>query len=270
VNVNHLCTLADTHCHLDFNLFDPDREAVIERALAAGVEKILNPGIDLRSSMQALSLADHYEMVFAAVGVHPNDAKTWDEGTLSELRKLAAHPKVVAIGEVGLDYYRQYAPHELQKRILLNQLELAAELSLPVVIHNREATSDMLPILSKWAAELVRNGSALGQRSGVLHSYSADLESARQAIAAGFFIGFTGPVTFRKAQELRQVAAGIPLDKLLVETDAPFLAPEPHRGRRNEPSYVRLVADKIAELQNTEVETAAAVTYNNAGKLFRW
>lgn len=265
-----MCPLADTHCHLDFNLFDTDREAALERAYESGVVRMLIPGIDLESSRKAISLADHHDALYVAVGIHPNEAHTWDAQSLSELRRLAAHPKVVAVGEIGLDYYRQHSPQDVQRRIFHDQLEVAAELSLPVVIHNREATVDLLPILAAWVAELGRVGSTLSEHPGVLHSYSADLDSARRAVSLGFFLGFTGPITFRKAHDLRQVVAGVSLESILVETDAPFLAPEPHRGRRNEPAYVRLVADKIAELHNISQETAAAVTYANAGKLFRW
>jgi TatD DNase family protein len=265
-----LCSLADTHCHLDFNLFDTDRESVLERARESGVVRILNPGIDLGSSRKAISIADLNNDLYAAVGVHPNDASTWEVQSLSDLRKLTDHPKVVAIGEIGLDYYRMRTPPDFQKHVFQDQLELAAELSLPVVIHNREATLDLMTIISSWVVELRKVGSTLSEHPGVLHSYSADFHTAMQAISLGFYIGFTGPITFRKAEDLRLVAAGIPLEAILVETDAPFLTPEPHRGKRNEPAYVGRVADKIAELQKISQDKAYEATFANSKKLFRW
>jgi TatD DNase family protein len=265
-----LASLADSHCHLDFNLFDPDRDAVLERALSSGVERMLNPGVDLASSRSAIELAGRYEPVYVAVGVHPNDALTWDDQTLAELRRLAQHPKVSAIGEIGLDYYRKNTPPDWQRRVFRMQLELAGELGLPVVIHSRESISELLPLLSGWVAELARAGSPLAAHPGVLHSFSADLDSAREAISLGFFIGFTGPVTFPKAHELRQVVTGLPLESILIETDAPFLAPQEHRGERNEPSYVRFVADKIAQLHGRQADEVCAATYENARLLFKW
>lgn len=262
--------LVDTHCHLDFNAFDNDREAVLERAWNAGIIKILNPGVDLTSSHAAVSLAEKYPQVYAAVGVHPNDALTWDSGCLQELEDLASHPKVVAIGEIGLDYYRDRAPHELQRRILLEQLSLASDLDLPVVIHNREATADIIGVLENWKSDLSRSRSHIGNHPGVLHSYSGDPGSAMKAIGLGFYIGFTGPITFRKADDLRQVVTALPLESILIETDAPFLAPQKHRGARNEPAYVRYVAEQIADLHGVQLETAAQVTNTNAATLLKW
>ncbi len=183
---------------------------------------------------------------------------------------LASHPKVVGIGEIGLDFYRQYSPHDVQKRVFQDQLELAAELNLPVVIHHRDAILDLLPILTAWVSELGRTGSILADRPGVLHSFSSDLESARQVASLGFYIGVTGPVTFRNAHALHEVVTEMPIESILVETDAPFLTPEPYRGKRNEPAHVRLVADKIAELKKISSEMAATITLNNAKILFRW
>jgi TatD DNase family protein len=208
--------------------------------------------------------------VYAAVGVHPNDALTWQADTLAQLRESAADSKVVAIGEIGLDYYRDRAPRDLQRRVFLEQLALAAEIDLPVVVHNREATGDTLEILAGWQAELRESGSPLADRPGVLHSYSQAEEPARQAMALNFYIGFTGPVTFRNAPDLQRVAAALPIDRLLVETDAPFLAPHPQRGKRNEPAYVRLVVEKIAELKEMSFDSVASITTANAERLFRW
>jgi TatD DNase family protein len=260
--------LVDTHCHLNFELFASDRAETLERARAAGVRGILNPGIDISSSQAALHLADQEPELFAAVGIHPNDASHWDEDSLPALRRLASHPKVVAIGEIGLDYYRDRTPRHQQEHAFQRQLELAAELNLPVIIHNRDATSDTLQILADWSVDLA--GGPLSGRCGVLHSFSGSLQEAHQAIELGFYIGITGPVTFRKADELRQVAAGIPLDRLLIETDAPFLTPHPHRGQRNEPAYVRFVAEKIAEIHSLPFETAAQAAAANAERLFNW
>lgn len=271
-------TLTDTHCHLDFEKFDPDRSAVLERAARAGVERILIPGIHLTSSRAAVKLAESHPMLFAAVGIHPTEAGAFSVDTLKGLRELAASPKVVAVGEIGLDYYWDAAPHDLQQRVLRAQLDLAAELGLPVVIHLREkgdapegpCAADLLNMLEKWVAGLRSRNEPLAERPGVLHSFSGSLATARQAIRLGFYIGVTGPVTYPKAIARRALVAALPLDRLLIETDSPFLAPVPQRGRRNEPAFVRHIADKIAEIQSCSAEEVAAQTTANAMRLFRW
>lgn len=267
---SNLSSLVDTHCHLNFHTFEEDRDEVLARAAEDGVDKIVNPGIDLQTSLEALSLAQRSEHVFAAVGVHPNDSTTWEKGTRRQLADYARHPKVVAIGEIGLDYYRDRAPKDIQQRVFREQLELAADLGLPVIIHNREATEDILAILREWQVWLETHNPVLSRTPGVLHSYSGNLEQARRAWEHHFCLGVTGPLTFKNADELRSVVAGMPLDALLVETDAPFLTPHPHRGKRNEPAYVRFVADKIAEIQAVSSEQIAEATTANAGRLFKW
>lgn len=262
--------LADTHCHLNFEWFDEDRDAVLHRARVAGIDRILNPGIDLETSRSAVNLAQQVDEVYVAVGVHPNDALTWNDETADALRELASQPKVVAIGEIGLDYYRDRAPRDLQQDVFQEQLRLAAELSLPVVIHNREATEDVVEILREWQVELLSSNTLLAGSPGVLHSFSAGLEAARDAIDMNFMIGITGPVTFRNAPELQALVSALTLEHLLVETDAPFLTPHPHRGERNEPAHVKLVAEKIAELHGMPFEMTAEVTRLNADRLFRW
>ena len=232
--------------------------------------RFVNPGIDLQSSLAALQIADAHEEVFVACGVHPNDALTWNSDTLNELRKLVRHPKVVAIGEIGLDYYRDRAPKELQKRILSEQLALAADAGLPVVIHNRQATDDILELLTSWHADLVSSGSPLAERAGVLHSFSGDTVAARKALEIKFMIGISGPVTYRNADDLRRIIASLPLSALLIETDAPFLTPHPHRGERNEPAHVRWVAEKIAEIHDLPLQVVAEQTNANSQKLFNW
>lgn len=262
--------LTDTHCHLDLPRFNEDRAAVFERAEQAGIARILIPGIDAASSQAALELADKYDYVFAAVGVHPNHGETWQEGTLTQLRELAEHPKAVAIGEIGLDYYWDKTPKDLQDHMLGSQLDLARELGYPVVIHNREATADVLNRLLAWQDELAKDDLALAERPGVLHSFSGNVEEAKQAIEANFYIGFTGPITFKNAPEVREIAAALPLDRILIETDAPYLTPHPHRGQRNEPAYVRFVAEKIAEIHAVPVEQVMEATFHNAATLFEW
>jgi len=269
-------SLTDTHCHLDFNKFDPDRSAVLERAARAGVERILIPGLTLTSSRAAVKLAESHPMLFAAVGIHPTETSNVERSTLEQLRNLAQHPKVGAIGEIGLDYYWDAAPHDLQQRALQAQLDLAAELGLPVVIHLREkgdapdgpCASDLLNILEKWGTGLRSRGEALAERPGVLHSFSGSLETARRAIGLGFYIGVTGPVTYRKDRQ--ELIAALPLERLLIETDSPFLAPAPHRGKRNEPAFVALIADKIAALHQCTIEQVAIATSANANSLFGW
>lgn len=253
--------MIDSHCHLDFEKFDHDRQAVIASAEETGLVAIINPGVDLKSSRAAVALAEEYSMVYAAVGFHPHDAKFFDTGAIEALRGLAAHPKVVAIGEIGLDYYRNYSPHDVQRRVFSAQLDLAAEMELPVIIHNREASADVFAALADWAA-------GDPKRRGVLHSYSAGPEWLERILGLGFSIGLSGPVTFAKARSLHRVAQTVPLDRLLIETDAPFLAPEPFRGLRNQPAYVRYVAEKIASLRGISVQQLCEQTMQNAVELF--
>jgi len=302
--------LSDTHCHLDFSHFDPDRDTVIARAREAGIEFMLVPGTDLASSRRAVALAGGYPEVYAAVGIHPHGAKELKETKeLRELRKLAENPEVVAIGEIGLDYYRMLSPRPDQLRVFQAQLGLAAELGLPVIVHNRDATQDVLAVLRNWTssndsrrspdsqtqnaecgmqnsafrtpatdagavvlhsafAPSTRHPLPLAGRAGVLHSFSASLADAEASVAMGFYIGITGPITYRSGETMRHAAAGVPLERLLIETDSPFLMPRGYRGSRNEPAYVRAVAEKIAEVRELPLETVARQTTANARTLF--
>jgi TatD DNase family protein len=259
----------DTHCHLDFNRFAEDRHQVLKRAWEAGVVWILNPGIDLQTNQAAINLAtQHPHRINAAVGIHPNFGAPWTAELLLTLREQAQQPGVVAIGEIGLDYYRQHTPQDQQRTMFTAQLALAAELGLPVIIHNRNSTPDLLTILHTWQRDLAKSGHPLAQRPGVLHSYSDNLEAAQAAIEMNFYIGISGPVTFHNAQERKAITRDLPLDHLLLETDAPFLTPHPHRGKRNEPAYIPLIANEIARLHNTSPKAIAEISYANALKLF--
>lgn len=257
--------IVDTHCHLDFERFDSDREEVVQRAIDNGVTRIIVPGINFDSCRAAIDLADRYAGVYAAVGVHPNTNVALGQAEIGELRDLSQHPKVVAIGEIGLDYYRDRTPHERQQANLRAQLELASEVGKPVIIHNRESDEDILNMLSDWRAAA---DDSLADRPGVLHSFSGNWPLAEKIVAAGFYLGFTGPLTYKKADDTRLVAAQVPADRLLVETDAPFLTPEPRRGKRNEPAYVRWMAEKLAEVRGLSQEEAFALTTANAVRLF--
>ena len=272
--------LTDTHCHLDLDKFDEDREGVLDRARAVGVSHFLVPGLYLESSKKAIQLAETHPDVYAAVGFHPTDLDKFSESAFDEMRELARHPKVVAIGEIGLDHYwvKDEAKRELQVEILKRQLAFASEIGKPVVIHMREegdawfgsASSALTEVLSEWQAELAAKDHPLRQRPGVLHSFNGNLETAQKALALGFFIGVTGPVTYKNAEVKRQIIRQIPLERLLIETDSPFLAPVPYRGKRNEPAFVREIADKIAETQSRNLEEVGAATTANAARLFLW
>jgi TatD DNase family protein len=253
--------LIDTHCHLDFERFNADRDLVVQHAADAGVTRIVVPAIDLQNGRTVLQLADQYPGVYAAIGVHPNSTAGWQDNWLGVLRDWAQHHKVVAIGEIGLDYYWDDAPQDVQHRALALQLELAAELRLPVIIHNRESSADLLRLLG--ASPLAGQ-----ENAGVLHSFSADWETAVAALDMGFYLGFTGPITYKKANDLRQIAAKAPLSRILVETDAPFLTPHPYRGKRNQPAYVSYVAEKLAEVRGLETAEIAQHTTQNALRLF--
>ncbi len=257
--------LVDTHCHLDFERYEEDRGAVLDRAAEAGVIAIINPAVDLANSAVVCDLAAAHPSIFAAVGIHPNSAADFSSEQIARLQALAGREKVVAVGEIGLDYYRDYCPVSMQKRAFEAQLALAAEVSLPVIIHNREAGEDVLAVLRDWVASL---NSPLQDRPGVLHSFSAPLAMAETAIELGFYIGITGPVTFKKAEELRRIVAAVPADRLLVETDGPFLTPHPYRGRRNEPAYVRYIVERIASVRGVTFDDIALQTTQNARRLF--
>ena len=263
-------SLVDAHCHLNFDEFDNDRSQVVERAQENGVKRIIIPGIDVETSKTALKYANEFPQVFAAVGVHPNSGLSWTQDSLTEIRQLAVDGKVVAIGEIGLDHYRDHTPWELQHSIFIQQLELAAELELPVIIHNRDAAEEIVDILGNWRNSLLSNGLKLADQPGELHSFSGTPEFANKIVAHKFKLGITGPVTFTNSKELQSIVRDLPLDCLLVETDAPYLSPHPFRGKRNEPANVRIVAEKIAQIKSITVEEVARSTTEVAEKLFNW
>jgi TatD DNase family protein len=259
--------MIDTHCHLNFDSYDEDRESVIQRAVEAGVRRVINPAVDLETSRAALQLARDYPGgVYASIGFHPNSTADFEIALLDEIRPLADHPQVIAVGEIGLDYYWDKSPKAAQHRAFEAQMALAAELELPVIIHNRDASDDVIAILENWVADLPPS---LKDRPGVMHSFSGTQAIAERALAAGFYLGFTGPLTFKKADETRAIAAQVPLDRLLVETDGPFLTPHPHRGKRNEPAYIPLIVDRLAGLHRVTVEQMAQITTENAVRLFK-
>ena len=289
--------LTDTHCHLDYSKFDADREAVIQRAHEAGIQRILIPALDHASSLAAIELAEAHPGIFAAIGFHPTDLDKWSESSLEDLRVLLLpHPppslpnipgsfagkasKIVAIGEIGLDYYWVKEPEQqaFQRNAFSQQLKLAQDVNKPVVIHMREAEDawfgqasiDLLKMLSEWHSELRAQQHPLAEKPGVLHSFNGNLQTASKALELNFYIGVTGPVTYKNADEKRSIVRQLPLDRLLIETDAPFLTPVPQRGKRNEPAFVSYIADKIAEIHNTTREHVARVTSENANRLFGW
>ena len=253
--------LVDTHCHLDFEHFDSDRDQIVDRAAASGVSRIIVPAVNLDNCPAVLRLAEAYSGVYAAVGVHPNSSAAWQDRWVDTIRDFARHNKAVAIGEIGLDYHWDTSPKEVQHRALVAQVTLAAELDLPVIIHNRESSDDLIRLL----ADSPLNGLP---RPGVLHSFSADWQTAQAALDMGFYLGFTGPVTFKNADDLGRIAARVPLNRILVETDAPFLAPQRRRGKRNEPANVVFIAERIADLHDMDTTLFAQQTTANAARLF--
>ena len=248
----------DSHAHLDDRRFDEDRDAVFADLANHNVGLILNIGCDLKSSLQSIALAHQYPFVYAAVGSHPDDAAQLDEARLALYRQLCRDEKVKAIGEIGLDYHYEDPPRQVQLPAFRAQMELAAELDLPVIVHEREAHADGM--------ELIRQFPGV---TGVFHCYSGALEQAKELVSRGWYIGFTGVITFKNARKAVEVAQWLPLDRILIETDCPYMAPEPHRGRRNDSRLVPLVAQKIAEIKGLSPETVEQATTENAKRLFR-
>ncbi|SFT28620.1 TatD family hydrolase [Paenibacillus sp. BC26] len=251
--------LIDTHTHLDSHKFDEDRAEVIERAQAAGVHKLINIGFNRETIPTTMALAEQYSFIYAAVGWHPVDSIDMRPEDLDWIASLCDHPKVVAIGEIGLDYHWDTSPKDVQQRVFREQIQLAKQKRMPIVIHNRDAHEDVVRLLREEDAKDV---------GGVMHCFSGSWETAKQCLDMNFYISFGGPLTFTNARVPKEVLSQVPLDRILIETDAPYLAPHPHRGKRNESSFVRLVANTISEITGKSVEEVGKITTENAMKCF--
>jgi TatD DNase family protein len=249
----------DTHAHLFYPNFTEDLDEVIERAKSSEVDYIIIPATDIGTAKQTLALADKYEMIYAQVGVHPHETKDWTNDNLKVIEELARHPKVVAIGEIGLDYYYDFSPKEKQIEAFRAQIELALKLDLPVVVHNRESDEDIMQIVREYCSSGLR---------GQFHCFNGSLSYARDLIGMKYFVSFTGNITFKKADLLRETLSNIRLHYIMLETDSPFMTPIPYRGKRNEPSYVKYIAQQIAELHKIPIEEVARITSINAFRLF--
>lgn len=251
--------LFDTHVHLNADQFMDDRDEVIERAKEAGVTEMVVVGFDRKTIPLAIEIAEEYPFIYAAVGWHPVDAIDMTDEDLAWIEELASHEKVVALGEMGLDYHWDKSPHDVQQEVFRKQIRLAKKLKMPIIIHNREATEDIIMILKEEDAAEV---------GGIMHCFNDQASYAHECLDLNFHISLGGPVTFKNATDPKIVAEQVPLDKLLIETDCPFLAPHPNRGKRNEPAYVKLVAEKIAEIKEMSLEEIGEATRTNAKRLF--
>lgn len=252
--------LFDTHAHLNAEQYNEDLEQVIERAKSEKVEKIVVVGFDRPTITRAMELIEEYDFIYAAIGWHPVDAIDMTDEDMAWIKDLSQHEKVVAIGEMGLDYYWDKSPKDVQKEVFRRQIALAKEVNLPIVIHNRDATEDVVTILKEEGAAEV---------GGIMHCFTGSLETAKACMEMNFYISFGGPVTFKNAKKPKEVVKEIPSDRLLIETDCPYLTPVPFRGKRNEPSYVKYIAEQIAELREISFEELAELTTKNAKKVFR-
>lgn len=252
--------LFDTHAHLNAEQYNTDLEEVIERAKTEKVDRIVVVGFDRPTITRAMEMIEEYAFIYAAIGWHPVDAIDMTEEDLAWIKELSAHEKVVAIGEMGLDYHWDKSPKDVQKEVFRKQIALAKEVNLPIIIHNRDATEDVVAILKEEGADEV---------GGIMHCFTGSIEVARECMKMNFYLSFGGPVTFKNAKKPKEVVKEIPNDRLLIETDCPFLTPTPFRGKRNEPSYVKYVAEQIAELRGTTFEEIASITTENAKRLFR-
>lgn len=253
--------LIDTHCHLTMYEAGPDRSGVIQRATESGISRLITIGTDLEDSRQAIAIAEEHDSIYAAVGVHPHDVKdfTDSERVSANIRELASNKKVVALGETGLDYHYMHSPASIQQEHFRLEINLAKSLGLPVIIHSREAKEDTLRILKEEEVQLT---------GGVLHCFSGDMDMAEQAMEMGLYISFSGVITFKNAGKILDIVSAVSLHRILIETDAPFLTPHPHRGKKNEPAYVKYVAEKIAEVKDISLEELGTTVMSNASRLF--
>lgn len=252
--------LFETHAHLNAKEFDEDRDEVIARARENGVETIVNIGFNAETIPSCLELAERYDFIYAVVGWHPQDAKDMTDEHLEWIEELSRHPKVVGLGEMGLDYYWDTSPRDVQAEVFRKQIRLARKLEMPIVIHNRDAHQDVITILKEEKAAEV---------GGIMHCFSGSWETAKLALDMNFYISFGGPLTFKNAKQPKEVAAKVPLDRLLIETDCPYLTPHPFRGKRNESGYVRYVCEEMANIRGLSYEEMAKITADNARRLFR-
>ena len=252
--------LIDTHAHLDFPKFNKDRLEVIANSWDKGLTYIVNVGADLLSSRRSIVLAEEYPFIFATVGIHPHDASDLDEDALKELKKMASHEKVLAIGEIGLDYHYDNSPRDIQQEAFRKQLQLAKNLKLPIAIHSREADEDTLKILKEEYP---------GIKGGIMHCFASNLAIAKECLDLGLYLAFGGVITFKNAKELRDVVKEVPLNRILLETDSPYLTPEPFRGQRNEPSHVRFIAEKIAKIKEIDLIEVVETTTANAIEVYK-
>ena len=251
--------LFDTHAHFDAEQFDADRHEVLAGLPDRGVSLVVNPGCDIASSRTAIALAEQYPFLYAAIGYHPENCGPWQESDLEIFREMARHPKVVAIGEIGLDYYwEENPPKEFQQQVFRAQMQLAKELDLPVIVHDREAHADSLAIVKEFP-----------EVKGVFHCYSGSVELAKELVKLGWMISFTGVLTYKNARKAVEVAEAIPLEHLMIETDSPYMAPVPHRGKRNDSGYVLHICEKLAELKGISTEECARITLENGKRFFR-
>ncbi len=249
----------DTHAHLFFPNFNGEVDEVINRARNAGVNYIIVPATDIASSSKTVEMAQKYDCIFAAVGVHPHDTKEWDDSLLTILSELAKNEKVIAIGEIGLDYYYDFSPKDIQKQAFEAQINLAVELNKPIIVHNRESNLDIMNMIEKYRDKNVR---------AQFHCFAGSISDAKELTEQGHFISFTGNITHAKADNIRKVMSSVDLKNLLLETDSPFMTPTPHRGKRNEPAFIPIIADKIAEAHQTSIEEVAKITTQNAIEFF--
>jgi len=249
--------LFDTHAHLDDEKFDVDREETIKKIKDSGVLKLVNIGADIKTSQNSIALAEKYDFIYAAVGVHPHDTENMTDKDLETLEKMSKHPKVVAIGEIGLDYFYDNSSRDKQKYWFEEQLKLAQRLDMPIIIHNRDAHADTMEALKKTTAK------------GIIHCYSGSAEMARQLVDMGFYISFAGPVTYKNSKNAVESARIVPIDKILIETDCPYLAPTGFRGKRNDSSFVHIICEKLAEIKGVSIEEMENITFTNAERVYR-